>query len=139
MRAPISALLAFVFITAPITQVLGQAAQPGVRLTPPDPAVFVWTLPTGMLDSLAAARLPSSPVDQPTTALLRVPTLEPNSGAAVLLAPGAVGSRNLTESGPDRAPVAALSGGAKRGIIIGAILVVVAILLFVPCWECLGD
>ncbi len=125
MRNVVSLFLTALLAATPFTQLAGQADQ---DVLPPAANMRVGSF------------LPDSTRTVGDT-ILRVSTLEPNSAAAILLAPGAVSLWDRSDPGPSPTPVP-LSGGAKAGLIIlGVILLVLGIVVAVCAAQadCPGD
>jgi hypothetical protein len=123
MRAIASLLMMVLLITTPVTYVLAQAAQQQDAAVQAQPTVIAGAV---VGDAARVERV-----------IIGVPQLDPNSPAALLLAPAAL-DLNPGDALPPLTPTAA-AVSPKTAIVLGLVAVLVAILIFVPCWECLGD
>ncbi len=113
MRSVVAAFLAPFLIATPLTQVLAQTGQQGPRVVQTDN--FRVTIPTHTFQTSERPLL-----------LSWVPSVERNSPAALLWAAGAIDSTAASEPLLYAAP-AGLSKGAKIGLYIGAVIVVLLI------------
>ncbi len=115
MRSVVAAFLAPFLIATPLTQVLAQTGQQGPRVVQTENFRATIPVPTHTFQTSEQALLFSW-----------VPSVERNSPAALLWAAGAINSTAASEPLLYAAP-AGLSKGAKIGIIIGAVIVILLI------------
>ncbi len=112
MRSVVSAFLATFLIATPLTQVLAQTGQQGPRVVQTEDSRVTIPVPTRTFQTSERPLL-----------LTWVPSVERNSPAALLWAAGAI---NSTAASEYAAPVR-LSTGAKVGIVIGVVIVILLI------------
>jgi hypothetical protein len=119
MRATVSFLLALLLVTTPVTLVLAQAEQQQDAAVQPLPAAVAGPV---VADAVQVQRV-----------VIGVPQLDPNSPAALLLAPAAL-DLNPGDALPPLTPTAAaVSTAGKVAIIVGAVVVAFGILVLIVC------
>ncbi len=121
MRSVVAAFLAPFLIATPLTQVLAQTGQQGPRVVQTED--FRVTIPVATRTFQTG--------EQPLL-LSWVPSVERNSPAALLWAAGASDSTAASEPLLYAAP-AGLSTGAKVGIVIGALVLILVIGVIIVC------
>ena len=127
MRAVVAAFLAPFLIATPLTQVLAQTGQQGPRVVQTDNFRATIPVPTHTFQTSERPLL-----------LSWVPSVERNSPAALLWAAAAIDSTAASEY----AAPAGLSTGAKVGIVIGALALILVIVVIIACANndpCFGD
>ncbi len=120
MPGVVAALLIPLLFALPINHVLAQATQTQAQAEHPQYSVVA--IP-GPADAAAQCTQPC---------LLAVPTVEPNTPAALLLAAGRTDRAAPSDSLPLLSS-AALSGGAKAAVIVGVVLVAVFLVVLAVC------
>ncbi len=121
MRSVVAAFLAPFLIATPLTPVLAQTGQQGPRVVQTDNFRATIPVPTRTFQ-----------ISERPLLLSGVPSVERNSPAALLWAAGAIDSTAASESLLYAAP-AGLSKGAKVGLYIGAVIVVLGIAFLIAC------
>jgi len=116
MRSVVAAFLAPFLIATPLTQVLAQTGQQEPRVVQTEDFRVTIPVPTRTFQNAERPLL-----------LSWVPSVERNSPAALLWAAGASDSTAASEPLLYAAP-AGLSTGAKVGIAIGAVIVIVLVI-----------
>ena len=128
MRASISALLAVLLITTPITQVLGQTTQ-GNAVGGPDRPTLVFPLSMSVLDTLivkSSGKVDTMGTTAPVSLVRLPPLLETHRGADLF--PVAPAFNELTLTTPRE-----LSTGAKVAVVVVVLVVVVGLLVLIEC------
>ncbi len=118
MRSVVAAFLAPFLIATPLTQVLAQTGQQGPRVVQTEDFRVTIPVPTRTFQTSERPLL-----------LSWVPSVERNSPAALLWAAAASDSTAASEY----AAPARLSTGAKVGIVIGALVLILVIGVIIVC------